>query len=141
MTDSKNKDKIEDLIEQMIGNLAESESTSAPDVVTIEEGESVTCPDCGSSSMIEGFVESENSDEAMLAYACADCDTKLVSETPYNFNESEVEEIYEAEIDEENPHCPVCESAITDITLRESEGKKDIILDCGNCGASMEVVG
>jgi DNA-directed RNA polymerase subunit RPC12/RpoP len=133
------------LVESMIDDIVNGAKPKLPaakkdsDIITIDEGEDVICPDCGSKDMIEGFVESEDSDSANLAYACAECDLKLVSDEPFDFTESKA--AYEAEIDPDDPKCPNCGSEKLNHQMAESEdGKDQLILDCGGCGAAMSVI-
>ena len=135
-----NRSEVEALIESMISGEAQApENNDLVETVTIEEGEEVVCPDCGSKNMTEGFVESDG--EACLAYACEDCGTKLVSDEAYDFGADEETAMDEALIDPDNPCCPLCESADLSHQVVESDnGGEDLILDCGSCGASMVVI-
>jgi DNA-directed RNA polymerase subunit RPC12/RpoP len=135
------------LVESLIDSMVKGDYKSTPsttdskddDTITIEEGDDVVCPDCGSKNMIEGFVESEDSDSASLAYACAECDLKLVSDQEYDFTESQGS--YEAEIDPDDPKCPNCSSSNLSHQMVESkDGSNQLILDCGGCGAAMSVI-
>ena len=134
------RSEVEALIESMIsGDAQATENNDLVETVTIEEGEDVICPDCGSHNMVEGFVESDG--EACLAYACDDCGTKLVSDQSYDFGADEDKSMDEALIDPNNPCCPLCDSEDLSHQVVESEdGNKDLILDCDSCGASMVVI-
>ena len=139
MTDNY-RSEIESLIDSMLDDKPQvSDNKELVETVTIEEGEEVVCPDCGSKNMTEGFVESEAG--ACLAYACEDCGTKLVSDEAYDFGADEDRAMDEAIIDPDNPCCPLCESDDLNHQVVESEdGGEDLILDCGSCGASMVVI-
>jgi len=138
MTDT-NRSEIESLIDSMLAsNSQASDNKELAETVTIEEGEAVICPDCNSENMVEGFVESDG--EACLAYECEDCGTRLVSDESYNFDENDAP-VNEAIIDPDDPCCPICQSEELNHQVVESaDGEEDLILDCGNCGASMVVI-
>ena len=145
----KNSEESRSLVESMIDSMLEdkkSEVLSKPEdsnleegsVIHLDEGQDVVCPDCGNTEMIEGFVESEDSDTASLAYACPECDLKLVSDEEFHFDESDTTI---GEIDPDNPACPICKSGDLNHQMAESEdGSEQLILDCGGCGASMSVI-
>lgn len=137
-----------DLVESMIDSIVAGQ-TSAQDVVSsvlsrdggssdqvvFAEGEKPVCPDCGSSNLEEGFVESEG--HKVGALKCSDCDCLLIEEQEHG----DEPELVEAELDEDDPCCPVCNSNDLSGEVVESDGNEDLVLTCGSCNTRMVVVG
>lgn len=141
--------KPSDLVESMIDSIVAGKTTAqdvvssvltrdgASDHIVFAEGEKPVCPDCGSSNMEEGFVESEHG--KVDALQCKDCQCLLIAEGDESVDEPE---LVEAELDEENPCCPVCNSDKLTAEVVESEnGDEDVVLTCGHCNTRMVVVG
>jgi transcription elongation factor Elf1 len=136
-----------DLVEAVIDRMVESEMGVTDAVATVLDGEMLPesvevdleegvdeCPACGSDAIEFGYVEDE--DEEIPAMHCKACDTGFVAEDDEGDDEPEV---LEAEIDEDNPQCPVCESDDLEAEMVEDEGEEIPVIVCNGCGAGMVV--
>ncbi len=140
-----NKALVESIIDSMVQNSLSAkdavnailetgtEPASEDGLVTFEEGQEVTCPNCGSTDLEEGFVESQDG-EKLSALRCRDCDTGLVES-----QEDAQPELMEAEIDENDPKCPACGSDDLDSAMVESEDGQDLMIECRSCHTKMLV--
>lgn len=108
-----------------------------PESIDLKEGEDLVCPQCGGTDFEEGFVESEDG-EKLRALRCTECDLGLVETVGNEDNEGEPE-LVEAEIDENDPHCPACNADDLSADLVESDGEQHMVISCGACGQKMVV--
>lgn len=141
MKNTDTKSKVESLIDSMVaGKIASKDAVdsvlqsqpAAPETVQFAEGEAVVCPGCGSEDLIEGYVESDG--KKLNALHCEACDTSLVESED---DSDEGEEFIEAEIDEDSPVCPICESDDLEGEITESEGEERLVIHCNGCDAVM----
>lgn len=141
-----NPDKsfVESVIDSMVQGKLNSEDAvntllgseeQGSDIVTFDEGEDITCPQCGSSDFDEGFAESEDGSE-VPALKCKNCGCGLIEQLEDTGDAG----LVEAEIDENDPHCPACGSDDLSAEMIEGEaGEEDMVLHCGSCKATMVV--
>lgn len=139
-------DFVESMIDSIVaGNATPQDVVSSvlsrdSGVISFAEGETPHCPDCGSTNMEEGFVESEGGKRDALK--CGDCGTLLLAEDySGDKTDSDDEQLVESTIDENDPHCPVCNSDKLTSEVVESDGQEDVVLTCGDCHTRMVVVG
>jgi hypothetical protein len=119
-------------LDGVVSNLLEPGSSGVVEF-NLEEDSEPACVKCGNKSMEEGEVEGNK------AFYCRACDTGYVAEPELNESDDPTAEFYEAEIDEDNPQCPVCESDDLEFSLQEAEGEEIPVILCGGCGAGMVV--
>lgn len=131
---------IDSMLTQKLDAKTAMQSLVAPkqnsDVVSFEEGEDVSCPTCGGQDFEEGFVESEQGEVSALR--CKSCETIL--ESIADEQEASEDGLVEAEIDEDNPACPVCGSDDLSGDMVESDGEENLVIHCGGCNARMVAV-
>lgn len=145
----KSIDFVESVIDQMVeSNLEASDAVAEilgedqlPDVIEVDmdamlesEGGFV-CPACGSDDIEECVIESEG--DEFYALHCQNCDTGFVPEGD-EMDESEEGDVYEAEVDEDNPACPSCGSDdLTGEVVEDEDGTEVQVVLCNGCGAGL----
>lgn len=103
--------------------------------IDLEEGKDTECPLCGSTALDFGMTEMEDEEEVATIH-CTECDTGFLAEGDEEEDEEDEDEVLEGSIDEDDPHCPVCESDDLDGEVYEDEDGDEIpIIVCGGCGS------
>ena len=125
------REEIEEVIDHML------EGMDADGAVAVLLGESdgrmqvemdlsEGCPDCPSCGSQTELAESEDGE---LLY-CEACNTGYI---PEDEDESD-EEVYEAEMDENDPACASCGSDEFETSMIEDDGDEIPVLECLSCG-------
>lgn len=109
-----------------------------PESITLEEGKDLVCPQCGGEDFEEGFVESEDG-QKLAALRCKSCDLGLVEAAEDAEDEGDAEGLVEAEIDENDPKCPSCDSDDLSADMVESDGEQHMVITCNSCKTKMVV--
>jgi hypothetical protein len=128
---------VESVIDQMVAGDTDAESavstilrggSAQPDLVEMDV-QSPSCPEC------EGTSFEETELEGLPAIVCKECGTGYVPEAAVEsaLEDDEDGDLVEAEIDEEDPRCPVCESDNLDGEIVEDDGEEVGVVVCGDC--------
>lgn len=140
----KNQDSfVESVIDSMIAGDTDSKTAVSqilrggqelPDVVDMDvsEGATPSCVNCDSEQLVHTVVEGVD------ALVCTECGTGYIPKDAVVESEDEDGEedgeLYEAEFDEDDPICPVCESEDLDGKIIEDEGEEFCVINCNGCG-------
>lgn len=125
------KEEIEEVIDHMLEGLDPDGAVAillgeSDGSMKVEMDLSEGCPDCPSCGSKTELVES---DDGEILY-CESCNTGYI---PEEEDDSE-EEVYEAELDDDNPECASCGSNKLETSMIEDEGEEIPILECLSCG-------
>ena len=141
---------VESIISKMVAGDCDAEGAVAEvlggsnasqdgDTVSFKEGEEPKCQKCEYDGPLEeGTVETEEG-ETFPSLRCPECDTGYVFMGESDENSDSEEELQEAEIDEDNPECPVCGSDNLGSDTVKVEGEDHHIIECGDCGTKMAI--
>jgi DNA-directed RNA polymerase subunit M/transcription elongation factor TFIIS len=123
--------EVSDAVARVLDREEEGDTLPESVEINLEEGEDAECPLCHSKDLDFGVTETEDGGEIPTIH-CTACDTGFLAED----EEEDEEEVLEGVIDEDDPHCPVCESDNLDGEIHEDdEGNETPLITCGDCGS------